>query len=364
MQKKPFPTSTISSAPPAHFGLTSTRELLAEGLTHSAVSRRVARGALIRRYPGVYSFGPGELSPEAQLAAALFAAGDDAVANHLSAASLWRASRWPALVPHVLLPRRHYPIDGIELHYTRRLAPLDVVVYRGIPVTTVARTLVDLSEVFTAYQLAYVMHQAAFHKRFSVSATRAAMARANGRRGLRVLARALELHLGGSAGTRSALEDAFLALVQDLPEPLVNTACEGEEVDFRWPDRTSSSRSTGLGTGVAASGASTRDGTPSSAPPGSPSCGSATSRSSSGPTPWSSVHVPVSQPANQWGERWVLPTMRLPITLAVLAATAFAPSLASAAEPVRTTAPTANENGIIAILIGQFTPPIGSNKGS
>ena len=56
--------------------------------------------------------------------------------------------------------------------------------------------------------------------------------------------------------------------------------------------------------------------------------------------------------------------MRLPITLAVLAATAFAPSFASAAEPVRTTAPTANENGIIAILIGQFTPPIGSNKGS
>jgi hypothetical protein len=237
VQKKPFPTSTSSSAPPAHFGLTSTRELLAEGLTHSAVSRRVARGALIRRYPGVYSFGPGELSPEAQLAAALFAAGGDAVANHLSAASLWRASRWPMPVPHVLLPRRHYPIDGIELHYTRRLDPLDVVVFRGIPVTTVARMLVDLSEVLTAHQLAYVMHEAAFHKRFSVSATRAAMARANGRHGLGVLARALELHLDGSAGTRSALEDAFLTLVQDLPEPLVNTACEGEEVDFRWPDR-------------------------------------------------------------------------------------------------------------------------------
>ena len=36
------------------------------------------------------------------------------------------------------------------------------------------------------------------------------LARANGRHGLGVLARALELHLGGSAGTRSALEDAFL----------------------------------------------------------------------------------------------------------------------------------------------------------
>jgi hypothetical protein len=56
--------------------------------------------------------------------------------------------------------------------------------------------------------------------------------------------------------------------------------------------------------------------------------------------------------------------MRFPITLAVLAATAFAPSLASAAEPAASPVPTANANGIIAILIGQYTPPIGSNKGS
>ena len=49
--------------------------------------------------------------------------------------------------------------------------------------------------------------------------------------------------------------------------------------------------------------------------------------------------------------------------LAVLAAFATIPTVASAAEPARTTGTSAN--GIIAILIGlQFTPPIGSNKGS
>ena len=48
----------------------------------------------------------------------------------------------------------------------------------------------------------------------------------------------------------------------------------------------------------------------------------------------------------------------------MLAATAFAPSVASAAEPVRPDRAAASANGIIAILIGQFTPPIGSNKGS
>jgi hypothetical protein len=208
-----------------------------EGLTHSAISRRVARGGLVRRYPGVYSFGPGELSAHAEWAGAVLAAGEGAVLHHLSAASLWRASRWQVPAPHVLVPRYHRAVKGVVLQRYRRLDPLDVVVHHGIPVTTVARMLVDLSAVLTAHQLAFVMHEAAFRKRFSVHATRAAMKRANGRRSLAVLEKALALHLGGSAGTRSALEDAFLALIRDLPEPLVNTACEGEEVDFLWPER-------------------------------------------------------------------------------------------------------------------------------
>jgi len=235
VSNKPFPTSTICCAPPARFGLTTTAELLATGVTHTAVSRRVARGVLIRRQPGVYSFGPGELSPDAQLAAAVLAAGEGALLSHLSAASLWRASRWAVPAPHVLTPGFQRPIDGVVLHRYRQLDPLDVVVHRGIPVTTVARTLVDLTDVLTAHQLAYVMHEAAFHQRFSVQATRAAMARANGRRNLGALEKALALHRAGSAGTRSALEDRFLALVHELPEPLANTECEGEEVDFRWP---------------------------------------------------------------------------------------------------------------------------------
>jgi hypothetical protein len=50
--------------------------------------------------------------------------------------------------------------------------------------------------------------------------------------------------------------------------------------------------------------------------------------------------------------------------LATLAAFAVSPTVASAAEPV-SHAPGTSADGIIAILIGlQFTPPIGSNKGS
>ena len=63
------------------------------------------------------------------------------------------------------------------------------------------------------------------------------MERANGRRNLHVLERAIELYLSGSAGTRSPHEDAFLALAaRRVPEPLVNTQLAGFEVDFLWPE--------------------------------------------------------------------------------------------------------------------------------
>ena len=93
--------------------------------------------------------------------AAVLAAGDGACLCDLSAAVLYRTSRFQAPIPHVLVPRRHRPIEGIVLHSYRRLDPLDVTVCRGIPVTTVARMLVDLSDVLTAHQLANVIYQAA-----------------------------------------------------------------------------------------------------------------------------------------------------------------------------------------------------------
>ena len=51
---------------------------------------------------------------------------------------------------------------GVRVHRCNRLDPRDVTVRNGIPVTTVARTIVDLAEILTAEQLANVMYEAAF----------------------------------------------------------------------------------------------------------------------------------------------------------------------------------------------------------
>ena len=79
--------------------------------------------------------------------AAVLAPGPGTVLAHLSVAKLFRTSRFPDPIPHVIVTRRHRPIEGIVIHHCLGLDPRDVTVYRGIPVTTAARMLVDLSDV-------------------------------------------------------------------------------------------------------------------------------------------------------------------------------------------------------------------------
>ena len=170
--------------------------------------------------------------------AAVLGAGDGAALAGLAAAALWHA--WHRKVPEILVVVEGRPRArrGFRIQGARRLDPRDVTTLDGIRVTTVARTLVDLTDELSAAQLANVIHEAAFHDRFSAAATRAAMQRANGRPNLAVLEEALAMNAAGSAGTRSALEDRFLALVEraGLPAPAVNTIVAGHEVDFAWPE--------------------------------------------------------------------------------------------------------------------------------
>ena len=231
-QHTPSPDAVIAAIAKRQHGLITLIQLLRAGLVHSQITRRVASGRLHRLHRGVYAVGHADLSSEARWHAATLAGGDGTALGDLSAAALHEISRFRSPLIAVLSPRRRR-LDGVRVHRYRSLDPRDVTTHKGIPVTTVHRTQVDLTDVLTPHQLANVIHQAAYHGRYIEPATRDSMARANGRHNLHVLDRAIELHNAGSAGTRSGAEDAFLRL--DLPEPLVNTDLHGFEVDFHWP---------------------------------------------------------------------------------------------------------------------------------
>jgi hypothetical protein len=214
--------------------LITIEQLRACGLTDSAISRRVARGTLHRRHRGVYSIGPAALSREARWLAAVLAAGPGSALSHLSAAELHRLSRYRSALIAVVSPRVR-SLPGIKVHRYRNLDPRDVTTENGIPVTTVHRVFVDLSDELDAEDLAALMHEAAFHGRFVEPAIRDSMARANGRHNLDVLEQALALIRSGSAGYRSRAERTFNDM-PGLPDPIINTRVDGIEVDFHWPD--------------------------------------------------------------------------------------------------------------------------------
>jgi hypothetical protein len=194
---------------------------------------RVKNGTLHRKYRGVYAYGHPRLSQKGEWLAAVYAAGQGAALASRSAGVLLRVSRFEETEIEVIAAVQRRPQAGFRLRSSRSLTPRDVIVWDGIPVTTVARTLVDMARVLKAEQLANVIQEAAFRRRFHLRATREAIARAGG---CKVLEQAIEMHLSGSAGTKSNLEDRFLAIVRGsgFPEPIINTHIHTVEVDCRW----------------------------------------------------------------------------------------------------------------------------------
>jgi hypothetical protein len=107
----------------------------------------------------------------------------------------------------------------------------------SIPVTSVARTLVDLAGVANLHQVERAVESAERLGRLDVRAIEELDALGRGRRGVRAL-RALLGEYREPAPTRSELERRFLKLCRDaaLPPPAVNAFVAGLELDFVWHD--------------------------------------------------------------------------------------------------------------------------------
>jgi len=219
--------------PDHRWGVFTRAELRAAGLSDGAIARRLQGGTLHRMYRNVYSVAHGALlRPEARWLGAVLACGDDAVLSHCSAAVLWGLleDRWSFV--DVTTPRRcRKGTEGIRLHRTRRLEPVDVVVVRGIPATTVERTLVDLADVVPLR----VLRRAARQAEVLRLPTGSLRKKAHGRRGAPSLS-ALALQRADVVLTRSQLESRFLRLCRrfGIPRPDRNVGIEGKERDFVW----------------------------------------------------------------------------------------------------------------------------------
>jgi very-short-patch-repair endonuclease len=223
-------------------GAVSTAQLRVAGLRSGAIEWRVKRGRLHRVHRGVYAVGHPRLTFRGTLWAAVLACGgvDAAALSHRTAAAVWDLATPPAR-PEVTTFAEHVSTSRIHVHRSHTLHPLDDVVRQpdGLPVTSVARTLVDLAADVTPHRLERMCHRAELLRRLDAREV-ARLLDGSRRRGAAGLRHALATLAPAEPDvTRSELEERFLALVADagLPRPRVNATVAGYEVDFLWPRR-------------------------------------------------------------------------------------------------------------------------------
>jgi very-short-patch-repair endonuclease len=213
---------TIAKLARRAHGVVTRAGLLAAGITDEEIKTRLRRGSLIRVYPGVYRVGHVAPSVEATYMAAVLACGPGALLMGAAAAYLYGLLKGDP-PPPVVMTRTERDIEGIETHRTR--SKDRGTSWRGIPLTTVPRTLTDLARSMPEKELAVVCHHA--QVRFGI---RPSQARGKARR-------ILEGHI---PVTLSELESRFLKTLDEanLPRPQTNRRTRGRTyVDCRWPDR-------------------------------------------------------------------------------------------------------------------------------
>ena len=222
------PDAVIAVLASRQHGVVTRRQLVDAEVSESAVDSRI--GTLLHPvHAGVYAVGHPDLGREGRWLAATLAFGPGAVLSHRAAAALWGLRpAWNAFL-EVSAPRSAGGRPGILLHRPRTI---EATTHRGIPVTTVARTLVDVADVASPRVLKKVLEQAEILRLDGTPVP------VPGRRGHGRLVRALA-ELGPSVSlTRSELEDAFRVLCDaaGLPAPAANLTVGGMEIDFVWPD--------------------------------------------------------------------------------------------------------------------------------
>jgi very-short-patch-repair endonuclease len=232
----------IAAVAKAQHGVVTLGQLQLAGLTASAVRNRVQTGRLHPIHRGVYAVGHDLLTSHGRVMAAVLAYGPAAVASHRAAAGIHRLRADNRAKVDISVPRGSVrQRQGIDAHASLTLRPQDMTTVDRIPCTTVARTLIDLADVVPRRQLERALEQAVVLRVFDLRELEDALARANGRRGVRVLRAALA-ELDDDPGiTMSDAEDAFLELCRaaGLRQPEVNQWLEIDDgppirTDFLW----------------------------------------------------------------------------------------------------------------------------------
>jgi predicted transcriptional regulator of viral defense system len=221
------------------YGIVTRQQLRDLGLSDGEITYRVEIGRLRVIHKGVYAVGHERLAAEARWLAAVYAGGEDAALSHRSAARLWGLLPWEGRVEVTTAKnrRRH-----AGLHFVRAsVESFERTEHRAIPVTTVARTLLDLGTV-DARRVPKALEQADVLQLLDVRQLQRLVDEHPRRPGTRAIRAALAAAADWRGITRSELEQRFRDVVANagLPAPATNCSLDLGlafiEADAVWHD--------------------------------------------------------------------------------------------------------------------------------
>jgi hypothetical protein len=229
-------------------GVFTRAQALELGVSKGMLSRRIETGLWLRVLPGVYRIASTQASWHQKLLAGCFWA--NAVVSHFSAARLYGLEGVPRGRPGDLIELTglrgticHAP--GFVVHRTRQLERNDRSMFNGIPVTSLARTLVDLSPSLDERRLSVALDSGLATHTFidaGFLARQVRRLRAPGRSISPTLVRLLEARAPDAIHLDSALERRFSAALHwaRLPRPkehfeVIDGVRRLAEVDFAYP---------------------------------------------------------------------------------------------------------------------------------
>jgi hypothetical protein len=201
-------------------GVVACCQLVQHGLSSAGVEWLVREHSLRPFHPGVYHWRGAPFTERSALLAACLAV-PGAVVSHRAAAGLWRLDGVAPAPPEITVVGRAPRLRGVVAHRTVALDPADVTVYDGIPVTTAARTVVDLGTVVSRFVVERAFDHARRRRITTVAKVRGAYERRARRRGTAAIGSLLRKRLAGCDLDDSDLEKRALRVLRraGFPEP-------------------------------------------------------------------------------------------------------------------------------------------------
>ena len=218
----PRTDAAIAALAARQHGVVSRVQLLALDISSWAIQRRIDSGRLHPIFAGVYAVGHRKLSREGRWLAAVLAGGEGTRLSDASAAALHGFAADDRVAVHVTTRGRRRGRPGIRFH-ERKLTGRESTKH-GIPVTTPARTLLDLATSANPQALERALREALFQHATSLPALRRLVRAHQGDRGARALRTAIQKTEDTPGRLRSGLEQRFLTYLRKngLPLPELN----------------------------------------------------------------------------------------------------------------------------------------------